>query len=185
MFLIGMFLLGCNSNEAILTGVPEEPLLGDEASDREIRQNRKQTPKKIKEYQKKDNVLVDIHHLSGKTFSAVQGQLQEQLGPLYSTHPLPRKDGERRVYEKGEIRMEDDQIYMIKFELPYPMRRAEALSKAGFPSQVDKYISTHKEYQLTNEWGFRRVRMKRQSKTSELVTYFEAWKWVPNERVRH
>ena len=73
---------------------------------------------------------------------------------------------------------------MIKISLPTPVRRSTALIQTGFPEQVDKYIDTHKEYQLLNEWGFRRIRMRRQSKDDELVKSLEAWKWVPNEKVR-
>ena len=71
---------------------------------------------------------------------------------------------------------------MIRFILPEPMRRNKALRVAGFTEFIDKYVITHHEYQVLYKWDFVRFRMKREDGESELVTSFEAWKWIPLEQ---
>jgi hypothetical protein len=65
--------------------------------------------------------------------------------------------------------------------LPELLRRSSVLQILGFPEQVDKYLITHREYILENEWAFRRIRMKRDSKDNELVKEVSAWKFSPQE----
>jgi hypothetical protein len=186
MFLAFLFLFSCRNADPVVPGIDEDPLLTEINSAKENRESRKiqQQQKAQSSYQKSPEVYIDINYLGGKMHKAVQDAIQDQLGNLQKKQALSPKDGERRFYEFGEIRTLDDQIYMIKITLPEAMRRSEALLKTGFPEQVDKYKEYHKEYQLHNEWGFRRIRMRRESPESELITQFEAWKWVPNERVR-
>ena len=68
--------------------------------------------------------------------------------------------------------------------LPYQrhIRRSQALHLLGFPEQVDKYLITHREYVLENDWTFKRIRMKRHSQEDELVTSVSAWKFYPQEQ---
>ena len=104
------------------------------------------------------------------------------MGGFVSKHTLSPKDGERRVYERGEVRVVDDEIYMIRFTLPESMRRNKALQAAGFLEQIDEYIITHKEYKAVHQYEFVRIRMLREDKETEMVNIFEAWKWLPVDR---
>ena len=175
-----LFIIACRPTPDI-TGIPKEALLSDQKSAAEMRK-RKPKIKTAKLYKKRPNVVVDAQYFGGKDFIEIQPYLTEQLGTPQSKTNLSPKEGEIRTYENGEIRMVEGVVYMIRFDLPTPMRRSAALQAAGFPEQVDDYIITHREYQLTHQWEFRRFRMKRQDKSNELVTNFEAWKWIPHER---
>lgn len=74
------------------------------------------------------------------------------------------QQGIEYVYDRGTIYVYDGRIYRLDIPLPEHMRRSEALLTLGFPEQVDKYLITHREYVLENEWAFRRLRMMRVSK---------------------
>ena len=183
MFFSLFFFLSCRNTEPIMSGI-EEPLLEDVSSAQENRviDAQKQVPSSP--YEKSEQVYIDINYIGGKRLSVIQDVIQDQLGDFISKRAISPKNGQIRTYENGILRVVDGQIYMIKINLPTPVRRSTALIQTGFPEQVGDYLTTHKEYQLLNEWGFRRIRMRRQKKYDELITTIEAWKWVPNEQVR-
>ncbi|MEC7985322.1 MAG: hypothetical protein VX278_09165 [Myxococcota bacterium] len=174
-------LFACRASPPSITGIPDDPLLSEQKSAAEMRK-KKPKIKQARFYSKRPEVVVDVSYFGGNDFIEAQPYLIEQLGAQLSKRSLSPKEGESRMYERGEIRLFEGVIYMIRFELPTPMRRSSALPAAGLPEQVDDYIITHREYQLTYQWEFRRIRMKRQDKSNELVTNFEAWKWIPQER---
>jgi len=172
------YLLGCRESDPVLVGIPAKPLLEQQASAEEMRKTSKPKPK-ARHYKKPPGVIVDVQGFGGASFQEVQPHLVEQLGNFVSKYTLTPKDGSRRIYEKGEVRIVDDTIYMIRFDLPEPMRRSEALRAAGFMEQVDTYLITHHEYQVLYSYEFVRFRMKRVDSQSEFVSSFEGWKWVP------
>ena len=183
MFFSILFLLSCRNTEPVISGI-EEPLLENVSSAQEERQKEQKKQAQPSPYEKREQIYIDINYLGGKNISVVQDIIQDQLGDFIQKQALSPKNGEVRKYENGLLRVLEGQIYMIKVQLPSPVRRSTALIQTGFPEQVDDYIDTHKEYQLLNEWGFRRIRMRRKNRTEELVKSIEAWKWVPNEKVR-
>lgn len=176
------FLLSCRNTEPVLVGIPSEPLLEKTSTPTQIRKENKKKAPKVEHYRTPRGVIVDVQHFGGASFLESQPHLTKQLGPFISKHQLTPRDGERRLYEKGEIRIVDDTIYMIRFRLPEPLRRNKALNAAGFMEYVDEYVITHHEYQVLYKWDFVRFRMKRIDKESELVSHFEAWKWIPLEQ---
>lgn len=180
---INLFLLllfQCRTSEPVLTGIPKDALLqesllpGDEE---------KQSDAKDAEnfYKPKENVEVDIAFLCGKALSNVQSELEVQLGGFNGEYDLPTRDGHIRMYDRGEVRHVEGNIYMIRYTLSTPMRRSNALIVSGFPEFVEGYLSTHREYILNNQWEFRRFRMLKSEENPEYVTHFEAWKWLPAE----
>jgi len=175
-------IICCRNTDPVLVGIPSEPLLEEQDSPSKVLQQKKKSATKVKHYTKPPEVIVDVQRFGGASFMESQPYLSEQLGEFVSKHTLIPRDGERRVYEKGEVRIVDDTIYMIRFILPEPMRRNKALRVAGFTEFIDKYVITHHEYQVLYKWDFVRFRMKREDGESELVTSFEAWKWIPLEQ---
>ena len=175
-------MICCRNTDPVLVGIPSEPLLEEQEAPTEVRAQQKKIVPKAKHYTKPPDVIVDVQRFGGASFMESQPYLSEQLGDFVSKHQLTPRDGERRVYEKGEIRIVDDTIYMIRFTLPEPMRRNRVLKAAGFMEYIDKYVITHHEYQVLYKWDFVRFRMKRLDRESELVTSFEAWKWIPLEQ---
>ena len=126
---------------------------------------------------------IDIPYLKGKSIEQVKGILTQQLGPLQEVLPLANPEEEIRRYENGEISLYEGIVYRVKVLFPYPMRRSEALMYVGIPEQVDKYLVTHNEYQLTNTFEMRRIRLRRDNKENELVTEIEVFAWIPSEVV--
>lgn len=178
MSLYALIFLACTGpDEPILQAIPDQNILQDHASPTEIL-----AQKERKVYQKPEHIFVDVMFLGGRMLSDSQGLIAEQLGNLQQNYELPMGQGLRYEYDKGNIQVLDEAIYLIEIPLPEPIRRSEALQLLGFPEQVDKYIITHREYILENSWDFRRIRMKRDSKENELVTHFSAWKFNPIDR---
>ena len=180
--LLLFIIVGCRNTDPVLVGIPAEPLLEEKSTPTQVLKKIKSKPEKVVHYSKPPGVVVDVQRFAGTSFIEAQPYLSEQLGEFVSKHQLSPRDGERRIYDKGEIRIVDDTIYMIRFTLPKPMRRNKALQAAGFMEFVDKYIITHHEYQVLYKWDFVRFRMKRINSESELVKSFEAWKWIPLEQ---
>lgn len=161
----------------MLTGIPSTAILQDSFTT---------TPSaaetKGNSYQKHPNVLVDIRHFGGKNYRQMRDRIDEQMGALQSTKELDNGRGRELIFERGVVRTSKNTIYMMRVPLPSPLRRSEALEKVGFPPFVGGYTGFHREYRLHNEWGFRRIRMKRENRRSERVTEVEAWRWLPGER---
>ena len=137
--------------------------------------------KDIVEYQKKEGVYVDVRYLGGRSWNDAQPTLSDQLGKLQDNLELPMRQGTRYIYDKGSVYIYEGQIYRIDLALLEELRRSAVLQILGFPEQVDKYLITHREYVLENEWEFRRIRMKRVGTDNELVNEVSAWKFSPQE----
>ncbi len=180
-FACGVLLLltcGCGPDEPVLQGVPPQALLAERpsAADRATGSDADDDA-----YQRPDGVLVDVSYLGGRPYLENRDVIVDQLGALVSVEPLPGGGGQEMTFERGSLRVENDEIYMIRVPFAEPLRRTDALLLLGFPTQVDRYVILHREYRLNNSWGFRRIRMKRQGEDNELVTQVEAWRRVPGE----
>jgi hypothetical protein len=175
-------LICCRGTEPVLVGIPSEALLEERTTPKDARIQVAQKKTKAKHYQKPEGVVVDVQGFGGTSFQEAQPHLAEQLGDFVDKYKLTPRDGVRRIYERGEVRVVDDTIYMIRFDLPEPMRRSDALKAAGFMEYVDEYIISHHEYQVLYKWEFVRFRMKRTDSVSEFVNSFEGWKWIPLEQ---
>lgn len=168
-------MIACGDSEPVLQGLEEQSILAKQASS--------SAPKKKKEgYQKSQNVYIDVFYLGGRSYTSSQGIIAEQLGQFQEAIELPMGKGMRYRFEKGNIQVLNDEIYMLQIDLPETKRRSDAFRLMGFPEQIDKYIITHREYIVERQWDFLRFRLYRENKNSEMVNRFEAWKWDPKDR---
>ncbi len=165
---------GCAEPEPVLRGVQAQPLLEAPAP-------AASAPEETTVYERPPGVLVDIQHLTSRPLAQVRVALRAQLGALVRAEALPAGRGEELVLERGRVRALDGRIYMLAFDTPEPMRRAQVMAALGLPPQVGESVPTHREYRLNHERGFRLIRMMRQSRHNELVTAVEVWKWRPGE----
>ena len=173
-----LLIFSCRESAPVLQGIEEPGLLNDITSAQENRTI--QEPPLI--YKKAEGVYIDVFYLGGRSFTESRGILVEQLCDLEENTELPLGNGIVYRYRRGSIQVLEDEIYLLKIPLPESMRRSQSLQALGVPEQIDKYLITHREYRVENQWEFRRLRLKRENSQNELVTHFEAWKWVPNER---
>jgi hypothetical protein len=184
--LIAM-LAACNGSDPVLQGVPNDQLLSPSgpaaaaapAGDPEATPDGRSANPEF--YTKAPNVWVDVNHLAGKQWSEVRTEAADQLGPLAESVELPGDNGAELRFARGSVRIVDDRVYMMRVPLPEPMRRGPALEAIGMPPYTGGYLIMHREYRLNNERGFRRVRMRRLGRDSELVSEVEAWRWIPGE----
>ena len=171
-------LLACDPPDPVLSGIPEGPLLAaPPASDVENDQ-----PEPVEAYVKPPEVHVDIRHLCGQQFDAVRADLIEQLGERQRVRVLDAVRGREIQYERGRVRVLDGVVYMMSVPLNEPMYRRMAFERTGFPAFSGAAIQLSGEYRITNEWDFRRIRMKRVARDAEMVNHVEAWRWLPRER---
>jgi hypothetical protein len=175
LFSFVLFSTGCK-NEPVLRAI-EQPALLKEVPSAEERLEAKEEV----QYSTKEGVYVDVMYLGGRDWIISQPILLEQLGSLQETQELPMRQGIRYQYDNGSIFVYEGRIYRMDLMLPELLRRSSVLQILGFPEQVDKYLITHREYILENEWAFRRIRMKRDSKSNEFVKEVSAWKFSPQE----
>lgn len=169
----------------MLAGVPEQPLLQQElsAQDRAEQSSTPAAPSPVEApCALAADMRVNARCLGGKKYGEVRDVVADQLGALVQTRELSGDFGRELQFERGNLRIVDDEIAMIRVELPEPLRRSEALSALGFHPYVGPYLTLHREYRLNHEEGFRRIRLMRVDRTSELVSAVEAWYRVPGER---
>lgn len=171
-FIMGF---GCE-DEPVLQAI-DAPAILDEVPSADERLSTKD----MIDYQKQEGVYVDVRYLGGRSWNDAQPTLSDQLGNLQDSIELPMRQGTHYLYEKGSVYIYEDKVYRIDLSLPEELRRSAVLQILGFPEQVDKYLITHREYVLENEWEFRRIRMKRVSTENELVNEVSAWKFSPQE----
>lgn len=167
-------IFSCKDSEPIIKGLEEQSILA--------KQNTYNSKKKNSGYQKLEQVYIDVFYLGGRSYTNSQGIIAEQLGQFQETIELPMGKGLRHRFERGNIQVLNDEIYMIQIELPEVRRRSETFQMMGFPEQIDNYIITHREYIVEHQWEFLRFRLYRESKNNEMVNRFEAWKWAPKDR---
>ena len=175
--LVALAVTGCSEDGAI-SGLPSELLLTDGDPGLIVPGPASRSPEV---YEKASNVWVDAFYLGGRSFRESRGEISSQLGALVSSRSLAEGRGDELQFARGIIRVVDDRVAMIRVPLAEPMRRSQALEATGFPIMVDTWMSTHREFRLNHEWGFRRLRLSRLGPESEFVTSVEAWKWIPGE----
>lgn len=179
----------CGGDEPVLSGVPATPTApaAPRANDDEPAGPNEEplllqpgaTEEKV--YQKPAGVLVDVRYLGGKDYSEVREVVTEQLGALQTATDMPGDGGRELTFERGRLRLVDDRIYRVYVPIEPPLRRTAALEAVGFPPASGRYITLHREFRLSHEWGFRRIRLMRENRRSELVNVVDAWYKVPGE----
>ena len=178
MFFLSVSILwmtACGDPKPVLQGLEEQSILA--------KKDLFSAPQKKNEgYQKSPQVYIDVFYLGGRSYTTSKGIIAEQFGQFQEVIELPMGKGMRYRFEKGNIQVLNDEIYMIQIDLPELKRRSESFRMMGFPDQIDKYIITHREYIVKHQWEFLRFRLYREDKNSEMVTRFEAWKWDPKDR---
>lgn len=187
--LLALLLVACASDEPVLSGVPEprapraspapdaeEGATAEGATAEAPAAEAGPTP-----YARAEGVIVDVRYLGGKDYQEVRDVVADQLGALQQSAELPGDNGRQLVFERGELRVVDGRIIRVRVPLEPPLRRTAALAATGFPPATGRYVTLHREYRLNHEWGFRRIRMMRENRTSELVNVVDAWLRVPGE----
>ena len=176
----------CGGDEPVLSGVPVvaapgtparaaedapegEPLVLQGGSEEEA------------VYQRPAGVLVDVRYLGGKPYSEVRDVVTDQLGALESSTDMPGDGGRELAFERGKLRIVGERIYRVYVSIEPSLRRTAALEAVGFPAAAGRYITLHREFRLSHEWGFRRIRLMREDRRSELVNAVDAWYKVPGE----
>lgn len=185
--LLFALLAACGGGDPVLQGVPTDQLLSPatpaaaapRAEDPDATQDGRSANPEL--YSRAPNVWVDVNHLAGKQWSEVRREAAAQLGPLAQSVELPGDNGTELRFARGSVRVVDDRVYMMRVPLPEPMRRGPALEAIGMAPNTGGYLIMHREYRLNNERGFRRIRMRRLGRDSELVSEVEAWRWIPGE----
>ncbi|MCB9777768.1 MAG: hypothetical protein H6742_04325 [Alphaproteobacteria bacterium] len=180
--LLSLLLTACTSEEPVLRGVPDEPLLVAQPTAVDLAR-RIEAPDDTRQYEKPAGVYIDVAWLGGRAFKDHREVISDQLGGLVQAQDLAAGDGQELVFERGTVRVLDGDIYMIDVALPAPLRRTEALASVGFPPHTGRWVTLHREYRLNNVWDFRRLRLTRVDSEQELVDRIQAWKRVPGETV--
>lgn len=173
---MALAFLACDPPEPVLSGIPEAPLLSEEAAP-ERRPEKAAAP-----YEKPGNVYVDVRYLCGQSLNSVRAELNEQLGNKQNERTLDALRGREIQYTRGRIRVADGIVYMVSVPLLEPMYRRVAFEKTGFPPFAGSLIRLSHEYRINNEWDFRRIRLSRAGRDAEKVDEVEVWRWLPRER---
>ena len=132
-------------------------------------------------YEKAEGVLVDVAYLGGRAWDEVRGEVELQMGRIQERSERGRDGVEIRL-DKGMIRVVDQQVQLLRVELPYAMRRSQALENLGLPPQVREWHSNERDWVTHHNFGFERIRMGRDEPDSELVVWVEARKFNPRRR---
>ena len=161
-------LLAC-SQDPVLVGLAEEEVLQAEEVSGPVR------------YEKGEGVLVDVAYLGGRAWDEVRGEVELQMGRIRERVERGRDGVEIRL-DRGMIRVVDQQVQLLRIELPYAMRRSQALENLGLPPQVREWHGNERDWVTHHNFGFERIRMGRDEPDSELVVWVEARKFNPRRR---
>ncbi|MEC7242809.1 MAG: hypothetical protein VXW32_16365 [Myxococcota bacterium] len=161
-------LLAC-SQDPVLVGLAEEEVLQAEEASGPVR------------YEKGEGVLVDVAYLGGRAWDEVRGEVELQMGQIQERVERGRDGVEIRL-DRGMIRVVDQQVQLLRVELPYAMRRSQALENLGLPPQVREWHGNERDWVTHHNFGFERIRMGRDEPDSELVVWVEARKFNPRRR---
>ena len=177
-----VLLVACTGDAPVLQGVPDDRILtappAEVAQEESAVARRSANPKL---YVKPDELYLDAAWITGRGYQEARAVVSQQAGALIRSQPLSDGRGDELVFERATLRVLEDRIYRVELPLPEPTRRDLALSMLGFAPAVGEWLSTHREYRLNNERGYRRIRMQRMDADTELVTQVEAWKFIPGE----
>ena len=170
-----LWMFACFSSGPVVQGVQDAATVTAKRQAQEV----KATPENlVVTYQKPAGVYVDVRYFGGKSYNAVRPQLAEQLGALLNDTDIGIQGSELN-FERGLLRVKEDNIYMLEIPLPEPLRRTEALGVLGFPPANQDYLNTTLEFRLNNVWGFRRLRFLKAERGGEECNKVQAWKSEP------
>lgn len=164
-----LWLLFACSQDPVLVGLAEKEGLEQGTPDGPVR------------YEKAEGVLVDVAYLGGRGWGEVRGEVELQMGRIQGRTNRGR-DGTEIQLDKGLIRVVDEQVQLIRVDLPFAMRRSQALENLGLPPQVREWHGNERDWVTHHNFGFERIRMGRDEPDSELVVWVEARKFNPRRR---
>ena len=137
--------------------------------------------KVVEAYSKPEGVFVDVAYFGGRTWREAQGEVELQMGRIQNRVEHGR-DGIEFVLERGRIWVVEGDIQMVRVDLPYAMRRSQALENLGLPAQVREWFGNRRDWVTRHTAGFDRIRMGREEAESELVVWVEARKFNGRRR---
>ena len=162
----------------ILISCSSEPVLVGLAEDHAAEGTADAGPQR---YEKSEAVMVDLAYLAGRGWNEVRGEAELQMGRIEGRVDRGR-DGTEIQLAKGLVRVVDEQVQLIRVELPYAMRRSQALEMLGLPPQVREWHGNERDWVTQHNFGFERIRMGRDAPDSELVVWVEARKFNARRR---
>jgi hypothetical protein len=174
---VAFHLLACWGSDEPLVRAVEPPRPTAEAiAEKRQREELRTSPRGVEiNYQKPAGVYVDVHFLGGRKLTNVRDIVAEQLGSLLQEKA--EDDGVRRLtFERGEVKLIDDELAVVDVPLPEPLRRSEALALLGFSPLADRYLALTFEFRVTQYQGFRRLVLHRVAREAEEVERITAYK---------
>ena len=137
--------------------------------------------KAVEPYAKPAGVFVDVAYLGGRLWREAQGEVELQMGQIQRKVEHER-DGVEFELDRGRVWVVEGEIQMLRVELPYAMRRSQALESIGLPAQVREWFGNRRDWVTRHSAGFDRIRMGREEADSELVLWVEARKFNGRRR---
>jgi hypothetical protein len=167
--VLGLWMLAACTSDPVLVGlkdlVVEEPV----------------SVAVTEPYEKPKGVFVDVSRFGGRQWNQIRGEVEKQMGELRAKVDHGRDGMELRL-ARGSVRILDDQVQIIHVELPYVMRRSQAMEAVGLPPQVREWHGNERDWVAHHAFGFERIRMGRDAPDSELVVWVEARKFNGRKR---
>lgn len=162
----------------ILVSCATEPvLLGVE----QVGASEESTPEVARPYEKVEGVFVDVAYLAGRQWNSIRPEVERQMGQVESKVDRGRDGVETRL-GRGFVRVMRGQIQLITVNLPYAMRRSQAMESVGLPPQVREWHGNEHDWVAHHAFGFDRIRMGRDAPGSEMVIWVEARKFNGRKR---
>jgi len=134
-----------------------------------------------KPYEKAEGVFVDVSRFGGRHWNQVRGEVEKQMGTVRAKVDHGRDGVELRL-ARGSVRILDDRVQILHVDLPYVMRRSQAMEAVGLPPQVREWYGNERDWVARHAFGFDRIRMGRDDLDSELVVWVEARKFNGRKR---
>jgi hypothetical protein len=169
--LFSLWIFAACSSGPVLLGVDETVGLAEKGAQAPVA------------YEKPEGVFVDVGRLSGRQWNTIRGEVEQQMGMLQTKVDRGR-DGIEYQLGRGYVRVVGGQVQMIWLELPYAMRRSQAMEVIGLPPQVREWHSNKRDWVAHHQFGFDRIRMGRtgSESESELVEWVEVRKFNGRKR---
>lgn len=167
--LFVLWIFAACSSGPVLLGVDETVGLEDDGAQAQVA------------YEKPEGVFVDVGRLGGRQWNTIRAEVELQMGMLQTKVDRGR-DGTEYQLGRGFVRIVNEQVQLIWVELPYPMRRSQAMEAIGLPPQVREWHSNKRDWVAHHTFGFDRIRMGRAEADSEMVDWVEARKFNGRKR---
>ncbi len=164
-----LWILAACSSEPVLLGVEKvEPEASGEV-------------KEAAPYEKAEGVFVDVARLGGRQWNSIRAEVEQQMGQVEAKVDRGR-DGLEYQLGRGFVRVLRGQVQLIHVELPYAMRRSQAMEAVGLPPQVREWHGNERDWVAHHSFDFDRIRMGRDGPGSEMVRWVEARKFNGRKR---